>query len=352
MEQIWWERVPNAMAFVSDVASDLLNEKSLILQYSSDIPWYTSMVNAVKSAVRQKNSSKSFEVIRNVDDPGVYLLREYCKPEKRASYRPAKSYAKFIAESDDIVIHDRYFWVQIQSAKNLEDWTSFVSDYLKERQKEKATAVFIIEWQDEKNVKAKKGIRIRNFDDYISTYDRIVFAMLAASSLTETPFIKSYLSELASSVLKNDIELCAECMCQYHAFLKAPFATINHIMTSNVRSDGREYSFSKSEETVKHNIWQAQIKTVYPVLEEFREAFVKKHRSAIQNELPISSSTGEKYTDPEDVELGTLVYMAGSGKLSLKTKEYEELVRYREARNNLSHLNTLSLEEIQELNIC
>ena len=76
----------------------------------------------------QQDSSRRFEVIRNVDDPGPYLLQEFCKPEKRAAYRPAKGYAKFFAESDDIVLHSRYLWVHAESIKMLETWVTFVSE--------------------------------------------------------------------------------------------------------------------------------------------------------------------------------------------------------------------------------
>ena len=30
MDRIWWEKVPNAMAFVQDVTESLLSEKSVI----------------------------------------------------------------------------------------------------------------------------------------------------------------------------------------------------------------------------------------------------------------------------------------------------------------------------------
>ena len=84
MEQIWWEKVPNAVAFISDIVENLLNEKSIILSYSGELPWYSCMVRTIKESVKQKNSSKRFENVSDIQNPGDYLLKEFCKPEKRA----------------------------------------------------------------------------------------------------------------------------------------------------------------------------------------------------------------------------------------------------------------------------
>lgn len=351
MEQIWWERVPNAMLFISDIVSNLIGEKSIILSCSGNFPWYSFMQASIKDIVKQQNSSRRFESISDVDDPGSYLLRKFCKQEKRASYRPTKTYARFLAESDDIVLHERYLWVKIRNKKHLDNWTQFVSDYLRERGKNKAVAVFILEWTGTESISSKKGITSCSFDAYVSEYDRIVFCTLAASSVKERTFIKNYLTELASNIIGNDIELCAACLRNYSEFMQNPFTTINRVLREEIRSDGNPHSFEKSDVETSHLIWLAQIKSIYPVIEQFREDFVHHHFAAISKQLPINSSYGEEYNEPNDVELGTLKYMADNGRLVLLQKEYERLKTYKEARNRLSHLTPLTLDEIKELGV-
>jgi len=71
-----------------------------------------------------------------------------------------------------------------------------------------------------------------------------------------------------------------------------------------------------------------------------------------ENEAKIAVTVpeyGETYDDPKDVELGTLMYMVGNGYISLTTEEYEKLKKYKTARNKLSHLTALSIEEIRAL---
>lgn len=349
MDRIWWERVPNAMAFIQDITESLLSEKSVILQSELGMPWYESMVSQIKESVMQQNSSKRFEVLRQVDEPGKYLLQEFCKPEKRAAYRPIKTFARFFAESDDIVLHTRYLWVYVSSVEELEKWSAFVADYIKERGKNKETAVFILEWQGERVKKSKKGIRIISFEDYINDYDRMVFSMLASSSVREPVEVKDYLAELASNIAGNDIELSAACVKKHKEFLRDPHTVINEIIKNDQRSNGAGFIYTGTKEGLEYGIWRAQIKTIYPLIEAYRGAFVKKYSTAISKGLPITSIYGEVYSDPKDVELGTLVFMVDKGDVSIPTKEYNKLKLFKEARNKLSHLSVLSMEDIQML---
>ena len=351
MEQIWWERVPNALSFTTDIVENLLSEKSILLHCSGDFPWYTYMIRVIKESVKQQSSSKSFENIPATDDPGKYLLQEFCKSGKRAEYRPTKTYAKFFSENDDIVIHSRYFWVKISNKSQLESWTKFVSDYVKERGKGKDCAIFILEWIGNASIQAKKGIKLISMDKYVNAYDRIVFCTLAASSVSERSFIKNYLTELVANVIGNDIELCAACLDNYREFLRNTFATINEVVHSRVRSDGSDFVFLKSEDEINHLIWLAQIKSVYPVLEEFRENFIQRHHASIKKHLPIKSSYEQFYNEEGEVELGTLKYMADNYLLSLSSKETEQLTLHKDARNKLSHLTPLTLDEIKQLDV-
>ena len=349
MEEIWWERIPNALAFISDIVDALINEKSIVLQYSSEIPWYRYMVCKIKEEVDSKDFLKNFEDIEATNDPGRYMLEEYCKYEIRAKYRPTKSYARFLAENDDIVLHQRYLWIHSSSMEEVNAWQDVVSEYLKCRPNDKERAVFIIECNDGDPIRPRKGIKPISYDRYISDYDRSLFAMLSSSTVPERPIIKSYLAELSAIVLGNDIELCAECLKDYSSFLEDAYLRIEKVIEDSCKSDGTSFNFPYSREEIKNSIWRAQIKTIYPLLEEYREDFVKRYRPAIQKELPITSSFGEQYAEVEEVELGTLAFMADSGRLFLSDKESKALHTHKDARNKLSHLNILSFEEIQHL---
>lgn len=336
MKQIWWEQVPNARAFADTVFDAASKGKNTVVISKNGLPWYDFFYDKLKECFRQGNGSKSIEELSNISAPGEYLLNHYCKPEKRAAYRPGKGYANFFASSEDIVIHDRLFWVRLNDDSLLDTWMTFISDYVKERGKDKKQASFLIECTTNKVINSKKGITITSFEDSISEYDRFVFCMLAASSVNEKGNIKKYLSELISNVIGNNVELCEKVICDYRAFLSNPYTVVS-------KSFGDSSLFTKTENEVAHDVWLSQVRIVYPVLEDFREGFVKKHWRDIARNLPISSSSGEVYSAPEDVELGTLRFLADNRKITLSADEYNALVLHTQARNDLSHLKSVDI---------
>ena len=349
MSQIWWDRVPNALALVNDTVDSLTEEKSIILQHAVPLPWRDEFIDSVKWRVMQQNSSKSFERIRDPGDPGQFLLSRFCKPEKKAQYRPSRPLAAFLAESDDIVLHERYIWVNLSSLEDLNAWAGFVSDYVQFRPKGRELATFVLEWPGAARLPRRKGINSIIFEEYIGEYDRTVFAMLASSAIAGSSFQKNYLAELAVNVIGNDIELYSECFRRFGEFLKDPYRVIQECVAEEIRSDDTDFEFTKSESDVHHAIWLTQIRTVYPILEEYRENFIQRHRADIASQLPITSSNGVVYNDPDDVELGILVFIAANGGMLLSQGEYDTLVRYKDARNQLSHLGILTYEEISSL---
>lgn len=348
MEQIWWERVPNAMAFAAEISRHLIEGKSILLQYDQSIPWYDSLTDLMKGRVKQEVSTKSFEEVRGIEAPGPYLLQNFCKAEKRALYRPTKTFARFFAERDDIVLHSRYFWVTLDSREALGQWEEFVSEYAVNRGRGKETAVFILEWQGERMKSAKKGIRVFAFHEYISAYDCKIFSMLASSGIKEEALIKNYVAELASHMAGRDAELCGACIKRYKELMGNPYGVLQDIVQGESRSNGSPFVFLEGQREAEHGIWLAQIKTIYPVLEEFRGKFVEQYQEEIKGVLPMPSSWG-MYEEPGDVELGALVYLAEHGTLQIPSGEYHQLKKFRDARNKLSHLNTLSEEEIRGL---
>ena len=48
-------------------------------------------------------------------------------------------------------------------------------------------------------------------------------------------------------------------------FLKNPYQTIKRIIETDVRSNGEEYQFDKTEKEMESLIWEVQLKTVFPL---------------------------------------------------------------------------------------
>lgn len=130
-------------------------------------------------------------------------------------------------------------------------------------------------------------------------------------------------------------------------FLKDPKNTLKQIISTEYRSDGERYSYLRLDD-LRSLIWETQLKAVFPVIEQYRSYFIKRYSSCIQKALPLSNPNGQDITSPEDVEIGMLVYLVGNGNITLAdSSEYPELERFRDARNNLAHLNILEPEDVE-----
>lgn len=350
MDRLWWMNITKAHKFLEDIVSAAVEGRSIVLSLPLNTPWRSTLIDLVADRLRMENPKNRLEQFSCPEEEvGLFLLNKYVKKERRAKYRYGMTYAYFLGNCEDTVLNDRYIWVTDIPQDRYKEWLDFIAEY-NENVKNKTPAIFILETHDEHLAKkAKKGIAKLAFDQNISAYDKFAFCALAATENACKDYMRPYLAELASIVCNEDIELCAECVTAGNEFLKNPTKTIRDIVANKCRSDGEKYTFSKSENDIKNRIWETQLKNVFPVIEKYRSYFIKRYEQQIKNGLPITNAFDEVVNNPEDVEIGTLVLMAGKGKLSLSNRDYQELLAFRDARNHLAHLGTLDFERVERL---
>ncbi len=350
MDRLWWMNITKAHKFLEDIVSAAVEGRSIILSLPPNTPWRSTLIDLVVERLKMENPKNRLELFSCPEEEvGLFLLNKYVKKEKRAKYRYGMTYAYFLGNSEDTVLNDRYIWVTDIPRDRYKEWLDFIAEY-NENVKNKTPAIFILETHDESLAKkAKKGIKKLAFDQNISAYDKFAFCALAATENACKEYMRPYLAELASTICNEDIELCAECVSAGNVFLKNPAKTIRDIVADKYRSDGKKYTFSKTENDIKTLVWETQLKNVFPVIEKYRSNVVKRYEQQIKNGLPITNAFDEVVKNPEDVEIGTLVLMAGKGKLALGDRDYQELLDFRDARNQLAHLGTLDFERVERL---
>lgn len=350
MDKIWWSQVTNAKRFIDSIVESVTGGSNVILELTDNLPWYNTMKELVEDDIRKQNSERTmFPLTDGEEEPGKIILDGFCKKEKRDDYRPAMGYAGFLAKSDDIVLNDRFVWVSGISGRRYDDWIGFVLNYSKCLGKGKKGGIFILELKHAPAIGGKKGIKEISFDKTIGKFDRFVFNMLASSSVNESTYLKQYLSELVSDIVENDIELSSLCIRRYKKFLTDPYETLQTIVNEDFKSNGDAFHVSLGDDGVKIRTWKAQIKTVFPLIEEFRERFVHAYKKQIECQLPISNTFGEIFNEANEVEIGTLYYMVCDGTVQVSNEYYKSLKLFKEARNRLAHLVILSQKEIEAI---
>lgn len=357
-QKIWWEQTPNPEHFIKYTANSLLEGNSILIPDYNFIPWASYFIEKIKNILTEGNSIKSREEITDeIKNVGKYILDNYCR-NKKNDFRYAVGYAKFIAQQDKIPFHDRFFLIYLNE-NMLDEWAKFIEEY-KQLRGEKPKAVFLLlletEDYDAKKISNRKGIEIYSFKGSINEYDRMVFAMLASYSLKCSSILKTYLTELACNVAGDNIELCSECLQKHEDFLKDPVHVIKNIIENETDSNGNRFVFSKTDDEIEQAVWTAQIRTFYPLLEEYRRDFIKKYYNEIKEHLPTTTVFNETIDTPEEVELGSLYYLKSdnyyhkSNKwLKIRKEDSYELKIFRNARHDLSHLHKLEFQTIQEL---
>ena len=125
MEQIWWNSISKAAYLIRSVADTLLSGRNLLLVIPDVLPWRDDMMELISKAISSADNERRLKEMDCPDQPsGKFLLDEFCKPEKRAEYRPRKSIVSFLAASEGIVLNSSYLWLRNISAKQLTDWCS------------------------------------------------------------------------------------------------------------------------------------------------------------------------------------------------------------------------------------
>lgn len=347
MDEIWWNKVTNAAHFLEIIVDNIQNNQSVLLHLPKNVPWYTTMQEMVSNEVIRENSTRSYKAIMDVgDDPGEHLFNEFCKPEKRAHYRPAIGYPEFLAKSDDIPLNQYILWVYGADAGQAKKWYTFVEKYNKALGKNKQGCLFIIETSDEINFQEKKGIRIVSYEKNIEYYDNYLFNMLVASTLKESAIFKQYLSEAVTLMIPDDVELSAICVSKGREFLNFPVDALNKIIEENIRSDGNDFVMKTTEKQLSERLWEAQIKVIFPLIEKQRSTIIAKYKKDIESLLPVKAAYGEEFSEASQVEIGTIAYLISCGKINVDKEDIKRVTVLKKARNTLAHIGTLTQDEV------
>ena len=145
MDQIWWNHIIKAHAFLENIVKEAAGGHSLLLTLPDSVPWKSTFLDLIREQLLMENPKNKLEVIEcPEEEPGEFILQKYCKRETRAKYRYGMSYAQFLGKCQETVLNDRYIWVSDIPDEKVTKWLDFVSEYQKNVQ-DKTPGIFILE---------------------------------------------------------------------------------------------------------------------------------------------------------------------------------------------------------------
>ena len=351
MINLWWEQISGARRLLEALASDVEEEKNIILYFSPGTPWTddfrTILIDKLGTLLIDREVKLISYTAANV---GAFMLENYCPKEVRYKYRPPKSEGTFLGECQSLTLSDQVIWLQLENNEQLESWLSFITDYRQVRNRESRKAVFIIELAEAvPDLGKRRYFKQYDIGQKIPEYVRYTFASILAleSGVKET--LVTYLSQLITSCCE-DVELIPLCIEQYQQFLQQPYATTMQLVQAKQRSDGSAFAAVEGDEFASR-VWEAQLKILFPYVERYRVYIIKKLMKQINERLqfPYKTNFGDLEA-AEELELKDITYALGTGRLTMNdAKEYNRLASFLRFRNSLAHGNPLAYEDVKFL---
>ena len=142
MDKVWWNHITKAHKFFEDIVETAVKGSSMLLSLPASVPWKETLIEMIGERLQLENPKNAFQEIScPKEEPGEYLLTNYCKKEIRLKYRYGMSYAQFLGACQETVLNDRYIWISDVSKEKCEEWLEFIEEY--KYQKERILGVSI-----------------------------------------------------------------------------------------------------------------------------------------------------------------------------------------------------------------
>lgn len=348
MNELWWTTVPNSVRFTNDIVAAFNEGSSVIYSISEKCEWLDTMRSTIKDKILSgvdKTHEVSGKMIGN-HLPGEFLAETFVKKELRASYRTSIGYETFLTniEKETSLIHSFIYLIDL-SDKQVNDWLIFITKYNKLHKPNSQKCKFIIEVKNDLP-ENHKGIKLFRRSDYLQNYDIAILCMMAMSSGKMNNIFREYATEIATLCSNNDPEFAAELIAKSDRLIVDTGAVIENTVSSAKRSSMEAF---EEIEDVERKIWKAQLKVFFPLIERFRLYLIEKYKSAIPLYKYLTNMKGEEIKSIYDVELATLKWLCNNGEMYINGDDHNDLKFFKECRNDLAHLKTLSYDSLKRI---
>lgn len=350
---------------IKSVVDALSDNRCVLLELSALTPWPGKMRELVADYAQSELDleGSTFDILsaEDFDDgrsPVDVLLDRYALVDVRHGYRASFDAASYLLEHQ--VLKDRVVWVTGLEPRQVEAWMRLVRSW---SSKTPTDGLFVIETRGESNPcwerGSTKGSRCATVvygemvGDYsVSLFNGLLVEEISSASLTVPE--KRYCASLLSHVCGGDVEVSDAVSVNFERLLEDAFDCVCSVADcfepwrgecdeNNVLTIARK----GQEELINHRVWEAQIEVLFPILEARRLAVITQLREQIDGALKENDvyQFGAKVIEPEDVELGTLVYLLSAhcdddgGRLLYVPDEAlrDEIHLLRDCRNNIAH---------------
>lgn len=376
----WWESITGAKNFCDAVVESLCLHQNVGLLVPDDLPWRGMMRSTMERMLKHRPEMESFsvsfiDVLEDGcgDDIGNYLLAQFAESQVRDGYRGRQSKEKYIADSH--ALHDRIIWVKGMNAAQEKKWLTFCRNYVPTG---KTDGRIVLELHGSEGPFHSKNLAAIQMCDIVNQYDVLLFnstVLNAEHRKQYSPIWQQYIANLCATLCQTDAETALLLIGSCDFKSQEPMEGLKIIAEYEKLCRRGEHNADHVLYAIRHEnhtlidirIWEAQMRTFFPLVELERIPFIKHYSGHISNAIHedyIDMKTkrkqriyqyGEPIEDPADAEWGTIYRMTKLRRAS-DSSQYllyvpnessrDRIELLREMRNMLAHGKVCRVDQI------
>lgn len=360
----WWLRMSGPHRFI-EKAADLLQKNGMVLlQVPKDLCWRHALRAALVEKIDEWNGGLFHEELDVRDDCGSVpneteagrAILDALRLEGGYRYRSGENMARFLSTNYENIFKNRLLWI-----KGIPDELSCKAFCNLCTQCQRGKIRIVLE--DTTGFgRPRSNLQAVRYSDHVSTFDVQLLTTLVANEVhEELPQLwRQYIAVLAANLCEPDTELAVAMVENFDLCRIEPMdamaqliydpqfarrGTGEHVL-NRMRSDadgGTEY--------LKRRIWKSQLRLGLPVLEQTVSAIIQANAKIIQDALDhnVIMQYNKQVTSLENVGVGTLSYMKGSGKIYFPEAISRQIDLIHENRNRLAHRKLCTISQMEEI---
>ncbi len=363
--EYWWSKVTGPNGVVLSTISALRARKSAVLFIPHDLPWRHELRKAVRNSLESIPGLEDLIVdVVDVEDenadgikPENLLLDRYALREDRTRFREGgrESIQEYLLRK--MVMKNKLVWIKGLSAGCSQQWVDFSEHW---QPRDIADGVLVIETRDRPHISANRRVEFICYDEYVSEYDAQLFNSLMIGddelNLLSAPW-KKYAASITTHLCGTDAEVARSFIEQHSFITDDPIETIERIVDAGCfdrRGSGAHVLAlcrAGKKAKLRERVWAGQIEVLFPLIERQRLEIVDEHRIQLDAEIKHGLMQFDNPVEkPEDIELGTMVYLMSARRLNIPSYEMRERIHLlRNCRNQLAHRDICNLDQVKAL---
>lgn len=363
--EFWWQEITGPQTVVKSVANALCDHGAVMLAIPNDLPWRHEMRLAVASEVRLVLGDVAIKTVDAADQiaegeaPGDFLLEKYALQAVQLRYRPGRqSIQDFLIKEQ--VLKNTLVWVKGLDEQHRNEWLEFCQNY---NARSAADGLFVIEAADAVGASEGKHEYV-SYESNVGRYDAQLFSSLVLSGGEFDEYSDAWRRYIASAMAKicgTDVEVANDLLHSVDFKEEDPIKKVGELALSPEyarRGSGATSTHpfalcrSNREDNLEKRLWGAQIEVLFPLIEAERVRIIEGLEYPLNHLIHEKRVTqfDEVVDNAYDIELGTLTYLMGSGKLDVPDPQLRSRIfLLRDCRNNLAHRDCCSLEQVNKL---